>query len=546
MQTIKIGRKKKMKKFESLGVMIDMSRDAVMSLDGLKRYLPLLAKMGYTTIFLYTEDTYEVEGEPYFGYMRGRYSTEEMKELDELALSYGIEIIPCIQTLAHLSTIGRWGKFPMDTRDILLANWDRTYELIDKMFSTLSKCFKTRRLHVGMDEAHDLGRGTYLTKFGYEPVSEIMKKHLSRVVEIANKYGYDLMIWSDMFFRPWNGGKYSIPKTTVPKEYIEAMPECVIPVYWDYYSMDEQVYSDMMENHKQLSKNTWFAGGCWTWGGFLPNNVFSLKTMIPAINAAKKQGIKHVFFTMWGDCGGECSKFSVLPALFYLSQYAKGVSDEGKIKAKFESTFGIPFDDFIKLDYPNNFMPGLTKATNPKNPTKYMLYSDYFVGHADYTVCEEGGYEHFKKCEDDLSAVARKSRKYGYLFDSAAKLCGVLKYKYDLGVKTRKAYKSADKEALMRLAENEYTEILKILPQFAKAFEKQWMLDNKPFGFEVHDIRLGGLIKRTDSCKRRIIDYCQGKIDSIPELEVDILPFVEEKRSIYLNGYTQIATSNIL
>ena len=84
MQTIKIGRKKKMKKFESLGVMIDMSRDAVMSLDGLKRYLPLLAKMGYTTIFLYTEDTYEVEGEPYFGYMRGRYSTEEMKELDGL------------------------------------------------------------------------------------------------------------------------------------------------------------------------------------------------------------------------------------------------------------------------------------------------------------------------------------------------------------------------------------------------------------------------------------------------------------------------------
>jgi len=128
-----------MKKFETLGVMLDMSRNAVMSIDGAKRLIPLLSKMGYNCIFLYTEDTYEVEGEPYFGYMRGRYSVSEMKELDELAESYGIEIIPCIQTLAHLATIGRWGKFPMDTNGILLANWDRTYELIDRMFATLSK-----------------------------------------------------------------------------------------------------------------------------------------------------------------------------------------------------------------------------------------------------------------------------------------------------------------------------------------------------------------------------------------------------------------------
>ena len=58
------------KKFDSLGVMIDMSRNAVMSIPSLKRYLPILRKMGYTTVFLYTEDTYEVDGEPYFGYMR--------------------------------------------------------------------------------------------------------------------------------------------------------------------------------------------------------------------------------------------------------------------------------------------------------------------------------------------------------------------------------------------------------------------------------------------------------------------------------------------
>ena len=50
--------------FRTLGVMIDMSRNAVMSVAGLKRFLPLLKKMGYNCVMLYTEDTYEVDGEP--------------------------------------------------------------------------------------------------------------------------------------------------------------------------------------------------------------------------------------------------------------------------------------------------------------------------------------------------------------------------------------------------------------------------------------------------------------------------------------------------
>ena len=534
-----------MKKFQTLGVMLDMSRNAVMSIEGLKRYLPLLAKMGYNCIFLYTEDTYEVDGEPYFGYMRGRYTKEEMKEIDSLALSYGIEVIPCIQTLAHLTTITRWGQYNMDTLDILMADDDRTYELVNNMFRTLSECFHTRKLHVGMDEAHDLGRGKHLDKFGYETVDVIMKRHLARILEIANKYDYELLIWSDMFFRPWNGGTYSIPKTTVPKEYVDALPKNVIPVYWDYYSKDKKNYSDMMENHKQLSKNTWFAGGAWTWGGFLPHNKFTLDTMREGITAAREQGIKHVFMTMWGDNGGECSKLSVLPSLFYISQYAKGVTDEEVIKAKFERMFGIPFDDFMLLDMPNDFVPGVTRPNMPKNPSKYMLYNDYFVGHLDYTVAE-GGREYYAECEAKLSAVAKKSRKYGYLFDTAAKLSGVLKYKYDIGVKTRKAYKEGNKEELLRLANEEYREIAKAVSDFSKSFERQWMLDNKPFGFEVHDIRLGGLMRRTETCRRRLVDYASGKLDSIPELCEEILPFGEEKKSIYNNLYKNNATSNVL
>ena len=63
-----------MKNFDNFGVMIDCSRNAVPSVERLKLFFSVIAKMGYNVAMLYTEDTFEVENEPYFGYKRGRYS----------------------------------------------------------------------------------------------------------------------------------------------------------------------------------------------------------------------------------------------------------------------------------------------------------------------------------------------------------------------------------------------------------------------------------------------------------------------------------------
>jgi hypothetical protein len=136
--------------------------------------------MGYNAIVLYCEDTFEVEGEPFFGYMRGRYSIAEMKEIDAYGQEIGMEVIPCIQTLAHLETYLRWKQVPRDNFRTLMVGEERIYTLIDHMFATLSKCFRTKNIHIGMDEAHMLGRGAYLDKNGYEPKIDIVKKHLAQ------------------------------------------------------------------------------------------------------------------------------------------------------------------------------------------------------------------------------------------------------------------------------------------------------------------------------------------------------------------------------
>ncbi len=528
------------KSFDMFGVMIDMSRNAVMSMDGLRRFLPLLKKMGYNCVMLYTEDTYEVDGEPYFGYMRGRYSKAEMKEIDAFAASLGITVIPCIQTLAHLNAVFRWNIVERDCEDILLVDDARTYELIDRMFATLSECFVSRKIHIGMDEAMMLGRGKHFDRYGYETANELMKRHLLKVCEIAAKYDYELMMWSDMFFRPWNDHKYYLGKVDVPQDVIDALPPSVIPVHWDYYHTEEHRYADMLENHKQLSDKTWFAGGVWSWRGMIPHNRYSLDTMLPALSACEKQGIRNVVFTMWGDDGAECSHFSQLPSLYYLGQYAKGNRDEESIKAGFEKLIGIPYDDFMEIDTPNEVRGYQKKAYNP---SKYMLYSDYFNGYLDCAVCEGDGAK-YEDYAEKLHAIAKTSRRYGYVFDSAAKLCDVLAIKYELGLRTRRAYEAGDKETLEGLAKNEYVKVEKLIDVYARAFEKQWFKDNKPHGFDVQDHHLGALIRRTQSCRRRLLDYVNGKIDRIEELDEALLPYKEKGESFVLVCALKAATVN--
>ena len=45
--------------FKRLGTMIDCSRNAVMNVKTLKKWIDLTADLGYNTLCLYMEDTYE-------------------------------------------------------------------------------------------------------------------------------------------------------------------------------------------------------------------------------------------------------------------------------------------------------------------------------------------------------------------------------------------------------------------------------------------------------------------------------------------------------
>ena len=106
-------------RYRRFGALLDCSRGAVLKVDTVKKWIDILQKIGYNVLELYTEDTLEVEGEPYLGYLRGRYTGAEIREIDAYAAAHGIELIPCIQTLAHFTNPVKLPRFA-DITDVNL------------------------------------------------------------------------------------------------------------------------------------------------------------------------------------------------------------------------------------------------------------------------------------------------------------------------------------------------------------------------------------------------------------------------------------------
>ena len=145
-----------MKGYKHFGVMLDCSRNAVMKPAVVKKLIDYLKKFGYNTLELYTEDTFRPDGEPYFGYLRGGYTGADIREIDAYAASRGVELIPCIQTLAHFTNLVKLPAYGdiVDTADILLIDEEKTYALLDKLFAFAAENFTSRYINIGMDEAH--------------------------------------------------------------------------------------------------------------------------------------------------------------------------------------------------------------------------------------------------------------------------------------------------------------------------------------------------------------------------------------------------------
>lgn len=502
-------------RFQSDGVMLDCSRNGVMTLDEVKRFLETMALMGLDRLLLYCEDTYSIEGYPYFGYQRGRYSKEELKEIDAFAASLGIEVVPCIQTLAHLANILWYASFSAirDSDNNLLTDEEKTYQFIEAEIKSCRECFRSSSIHIGMDEAFMMGFGEHFYRHGYEDPTSIFLRHLDKVSGICRRYSFTPMIWSDTLFRMVHGGNY-YDKNPLKAELLERVPGGIGLVYWDYYHEKEEDYDYFIKEHQRFSNPLIFAGGSWRWIGFTPLIGSSLAMSRSALNACLKNGVKDVLLTGWGDDGNECSFMTMLPAMALYAEYNYEGND-AHFASLLETVTGETLERMLLLDLPNR--PDGQGQHGFGNPSKYLFYQDPIGGVFDKHTnpVYDANYAAYAQ---KLAQAAKESPHYAYVYQSLAELSLVLAKKANVGIRLREAYQKGDKATLKEITEVDLPFIRKHLSRFQKAMEQQWNHECKPEGFDVLDGRIGWLNERILTAEKRLQAYLADPQKSIPEL----------------------------
>ena len=541
-------------RFSRLAAMIDLSRNSVYTLKTMKRFLCQLALMGFNTAYLYMEDTYELPGYPYFGYRRGRYSVAEQKELDDFAYALGIELVPCIQTLAHLRTAIRWKYMePMrDTVDNLMVGQEGTVSLVEAMIAHFSKTFRSRRIHLGMDEAVSLGTGRYLRHQGYRPHREIMTEHLQITCSLCKKYGLEPMIWDDMLFRDQTPlmNYYGDSDPITPEQQAQ-FPDNLSFVYWDYYHDTREEYERQLKRRGCVK--TIFAGGMWKWGGWVPNFTKSFHASICAVDACCAYNVQEIIVTLWGDDGDETPLATVLPglALFGLLRFGPAHPFQTDTMCRFLSDTPLATYEAMEcLD----LIPDLPEQ-NPEAliPHKLLLYGDMaselFMGSITDDPRRLAWY--YRNLSEKYDAMGKNigDRHLQDILKMYCHLARALSARCDAAVALHDGYEKKDPPA-MDDAARKLMAFAEQVKQFHEAAVLVWSRECKGQGMEIIDLRLGGIQTRCHALVQRLKLYQDGIIDTLTELDEPELPYrgilSEDGHTPGREAYGEIVTANTL
>lgn len=528
--------------FSEAGLMLDVSRNAALTVAGVKEMLRLSAQLGLNRMLLYMEDVYELPQYPYWGYLRGRYSGQDLEDIDAYGQKLGVAVIPCIQTLAHLQNPMKWPWLNQlrDINDILLVDDERTYTFLRNLLTEISRHFHTDKIHIGMDEAFNLGRGQYLTKHGYVDPQTLMQHHVKRVFAILKDLHLKPMMWSDM----WFNGDYT--NEVEQSQDLKTDLANVNLMYWDYYNHQESLYDEHFKKHHQLSDNISFATGIWTWNGFAPNYGKTFATMDAGMAAAKANQIPTVYATMWGDDGAETPILAARVGIQHFAEHIYHAKPSiADTKQACHDLQKLDADRYLLLDQFDQLQELTANNPDSTRPSKLLLYEDLLTPLYAINLQRFDLIAKYQQLATDLQEIINTqnlNQQEVKLFHYYELLAQALQQKASLLKTIPKAYREQNQPAMQ---ENiaEIKAFSTTLTKLRAAHRDCWFILSQPFGWEVMDVRYGGLISRNDTAIWRLTQWLQDPATTLPELEQKLLPVGKPNQASVGNSlYTDIVT----
>lgn len=509
--------------FKMLINQLDVARNGVFTMDAIKRWITGSAALGFTHFNLFMVDSYELEGYPRFGYMRGRYSKEELKEIGRICESFGIEVIPLVQCLNDFYNYLMWreGARLKNTDCTLLIDYPETYKLIEAMISHMRECFpNSKNINIMCDEARDMNKARHEELYGPEPIMDVYLRHVNRVIDIAKKYNFEVTMSGDVLYASKNArfDRYDTETVIKPGDG-DVLPDDVTLIYYRYATDDIDYYLNVIKRYQNFGKKLELGGAIWTWEGYTEDINHSFKHSLAFPKAAIMTGNDRFGAYTFGDHGCETNFMHSIGSMAGFAEVCyRGLEcTEEDVAASSEFLTKIPLQARLDMgkvysDYHDGYR--LPKA-HMCGDIFYNLVNknfDYDKVRADMLFAEAAGKKYMDLHDDNY--------EYYKLHYYCIKLSRIkLEVMHDI----RPAYKNGDKEYLRLVAEKLMPEFVNDMQIYMETFKKDWLRDKKAFGIESAYLRLAAAKEQAMFRIEQLNGYLNGDTDRLEELEQEVI-----------------------
>ena len=170
-----------------------------------------------------------------------------------------------------------------------------------------------------------------------------------------------------------------------------------------------------------------------------------------------------------------------------------------------------------------NYMPGMKdNPSDPVNACKFMLYQDPLIQLFEADTAGYAMAEHFGSLVTRYARYALENPDYALLFDFYTALANALALKCVWHEQAGDAVRSRNREQAAALADG-IPATVEALDTLRVVWRRLWESTNKPNGFEIIEVRMGGIAARMATAGEKMRAFALGQVDTIPELEEQAL-----------------------
>jgi len=307
--------------FPNRGVMLDISRDKVPTMDTLFSLVDLLASWKINQFQLYTEHTFAYQNHPMVWANASPVTAQEARMLDRYCRDRFVELVPNQNSFGHMrrwlihedynhlaecpqGCDTAWGHF--DEPFTLAPAEPGTLEFVRSLYDELLPNFGSSQFNVGCDETVDLGQGKSKELVAQKGAGRVYLDFLLQIHKLVSSNGRTMQFWGDIVReRP---------------DLVDELPRDLVALEWGY-----EANHSFDKNGELFARSKipfYVCPGTSSWNSVAGRTNNALANLLNAAENGLKHGAIGYLNTDWGDNG----HWQPLPVSYLGYAYGAAVS----------------------------------------------------------------------------------------------------------------------------------------------------------------------------------------------------------------------------